>query len=73
MTSPLVADLQTQLEHSLWLASTSPSALIRKGNLAYSEELAQQLTADQVSECVVEALIMCAQLSHPKHPGLPND
>lgn len=73
MTSPPEADLQTQLEYSLWLASTSPSERIRKGNLAYSEELAQRLTPEQVSASVVEALIMCAQLSQPKHPRSSND
>ena len=68
MTSPPEEDLQTQLEYSLWLASTSPSERIRKGNQAYSEELAQMLTPKQITESVVESLIMCAQLSHPHLP-----
>ena len=70
MTSPPEEDLQTQLEYSLWLASTSPSERIRKGNQAYAEELAQRLTQKQITESVVESLIMRTQLSHP-HPPRP--
>ena len=44
------ADLQTQLEYSLWLASTHHSERVRKGNTAYAEELAAQLTQEEVTE-----------------------
>ena len=68
MSGASTADLQDQLEHSLWQASRNPSALVRKGASAYAEELAAQLTHEQITECVVNALIMCAQMYHPRPP-----
>ena len=68
MSDATTADLQTQLEYSLWKASMHPSALVRKGCSAYAEELAAKLTHDQITECSVNALIMCAQMYHPRPP-----
>ena len=68
MSGASKGDLQNQLEYSLWLASTHHSEEVRKGNAAYAEELAAHLTHEQITECSVNALIMCAQMYHPRHP-----
>ena len=68
MSDATTAELQTQLEYSLWKASMHPSARVRKGCSAYAEELAAQLTHEQITECSVNALIMCAQMYHPRPP-----
>ena len=68
MSGASKADLQTQLEYSLWLASTHHSERVRRGNTAYAEELAAQLTHEEITECSVNALIMCAQMYQPRPP-----